>query len=89
MVKIQDHFVPADFMVLDMGDKEEETPIILERPFLNTTDVIIYIRSGQIYFQFPDKRYAITLIVILIMSSPRSNATIEGDVDLAIKQTSL
>jgi hypothetical protein len=76
-------------MVLDMGDKEEETPIILERPFLNTTDVIIYIRSGQIYFQFPDKRYAITLIVILIMSSPRSNATIEGDVDLAIKQTSL
>jgi hypothetical protein len=56
MVKIQDHFVPTDFMVLDMGDKEEDTPIILERPFLNTTDAIIYIRSGQIHFQFLDEK---------------------------------
>jgi hypothetical protein len=45
MVKIQDHFVLANFMVLNMGDKEEDTPIILGRLFLNTTDVIIYIRS--------------------------------------------
>jgi hypothetical protein len=50
MVKIQDHFVPADFMVLDMRDEEEDTLIILGRPFLNTTDAIIYIRSGQIHF---------------------------------------
>jgi hypothetical protein len=56
MVKIQDHFVPADFMVLDMGDKEEDTPIILGRPFLNTTNAIIYIGSGQIHFQFPDEK---------------------------------
>jgi hypothetical protein len=54
MVKIQDHFVPADFMVLDIGDEEEDTPIILGRPFLNTIDAIIYIRSEQIHFQFPD-----------------------------------
>jgi hypothetical protein len=46
MVKIQEHFVPADFMVLDMGEDEEDTPIILERPFLNTTNAIIYVRSG-------------------------------------------
>jgi hypothetical protein len=50
MVKIQDHFVPADFMVLDMGDEKEDTPIILGRPFLNTTDAIIYIGSRQIHF---------------------------------------
>jgi hypothetical protein len=50
MVKIQDHFIPTDFMVLDMGDEEEHTPIILGRPFLNTTDAIIYIGSGQIHF---------------------------------------
>jgi hypothetical protein len=35
------------------------------------------------------KRYAITLIVILTMSSLRSHAAIEGDVDLVVKQTSL
>jgi hypothetical protein len=49
LVKIQDYYVPADFLVLDMlGD--EDTPIILGRPFLNTTDAVIYIGSGQIHF---------------------------------------
>jgi hypothetical protein len=49
MVKIQDHYVPTDFMILDMGE-EEDVPIILGRPFLNTTNTIIYIGSGQIHF---------------------------------------
>jgi hypothetical protein len=31
MVRIHDHYAPADFMVLDMG--EEDIPIILGRPF--------------------------------------------------------
>jgi hypothetical protein len=56
MVKIQDHFIPVDFMVLDMGDEEEDTPIILGRPFLNTTDAIIYIGSEQLHLQFPDEK---------------------------------
>jgi hypothetical protein len=46
LVQIQDHYVPADFMVMDMGAEDEETPIILGRPFLNTTNVIIIIGSG-------------------------------------------
>jgi hypothetical protein len=45
MVRIHDHFAPADFMVLDMGE-EDDIPIILERPFLNTTNAIIYVGSG-------------------------------------------
>jgi hypothetical protein len=49
LVKIQDYYVPADFLVLDMPGVED-TPIILGRPFLNTTDVVIYIGSGQIHF---------------------------------------
>jgi hypothetical protein len=32
---------------------DEDTPIILGRPFLNTTDAVIYIGSGQIHFQLP------------------------------------
>jgi hypothetical protein len=47
MAKMQGNYVPTDFMILDMG---EEEPIILGRPFLNTTNVIIYVRSGQIHF---------------------------------------
>jgi hypothetical protein len=45
LVKIQDYYVPADFLVLDMSG-DEDTPIILGRPFLNTTDAVIYIGSG-------------------------------------------
>jgi hypothetical protein len=52
MVRIQDHYVPADFMVLDMAKEEEDVPIILGRPFLNTTNVIIYVGSGEVQFQF-------------------------------------
>jgi hypothetical protein len=37
-------------MVLDMGEKEDDTPIILGRPFLNTTNAIIYVGCGQVHF---------------------------------------
>ena len=43
-------------MVLDMGKEEDDTPIILGRPFLNTTNAIIYVGSGQVHFQFPREK---------------------------------
>ena len=55
MVRIQDRYAPIDFMVLDMGE-EGDTPIILGRPFLNTTNTIIYIGSREVYFQFPREK---------------------------------
>jgi hypothetical protein len=45
MVKIQGHYAPADFMILEM-EEEDNSPIILGRPFLNTTNAIIYVGSG-------------------------------------------
>jgi hypothetical protein len=51
-VKIRDQEVPADFMVLDMGE-EDDVHLILGRPFLHTTSVIIYMKQGEIYFHFP------------------------------------
>ena len=50
MVRIQDHYTPADFMVLDMGEEEDDTPIILGRSFLNTINAIIYVGFGQVRF---------------------------------------
>jgi hypothetical protein len=41
MVKIQDHYALADFMVLDI-EEEDDSPMILGRPFLNTTNAVIY-----------------------------------------------
>ena len=80
MVRIHDHYAPADFMVLDMGKEEDDTLIILGRPFLNTTNTIIYVGSGQVHFQFPRERYIVILIVTLLMSSQSSPAP-GGDVD--------
>jgi hypothetical protein len=49
LVKVQDKYAPADFIILDMG---ADNPIILGRPFLNTANIIIYVGSGQIHLQF-------------------------------------
>jgi hypothetical protein len=45
MVKIKDRYAPADFMILDI-EEEDDSPIILGRPFLNTTNAVIYVGSG-------------------------------------------
>jgi hypothetical protein len=49
MVNIRDHYIPTNFMILDMGD-EDDVQLILGRPFLNTTSAIIYMKLGQIHF---------------------------------------
>jgi hypothetical protein len=48
MVNIRDHIVPADLMILNMGE-EDDVHLILGRPFLNTTSAIIYMRLGEIH----------------------------------------
>jgi hypothetical protein len=52
-VQIDDHFIPTNFLVLDMGEDEYDPPIILGRPFLNTTKAIIYIGLGEVLYHFP------------------------------------
>lgn len=46
-VKVRECFVPVDFAVLDM-DIEKETPLILRRPFLSTTNTNIDVAVGEI-----------------------------------------
>jgi hypothetical protein len=52
-VQIDDHFIPTDFLVIDKGEDDYDLPIILGRPFLNTTKAIIYIETGEVHFHFP------------------------------------
>jgi hypothetical protein len=51
-VKITDHEVPTNFMVLDMGE-EDDVHLILGRPFLHSTSAIIYMKQGEIHFHSP------------------------------------
>ncbi|CAM8933895.1 unnamed protein product [Rhodiola kirilowii] len=46
-IKVGQFFIPVDFYVLDM-DSEQETPVILGRPFLNTVEAVIKCGEGSI-----------------------------------------
>jgi hypothetical protein len=79
IVKIQDYYVPTDFMILNMGE-EKEVPIILRRPFLNTTNEIIYIGSGKFTSNSLDKSYDVISIATQLMNNQRRSA-LKGDGD--------
>jgi ATPase subunit of ABC transporter with duplicated ATPase domains len=72
MVKIRDHYIPTDFMVLDMGE-EDDVHLILGRPFLNTTGAIIYIRTREIHFQFPGEKVRCYFNSYTTCEQPRKN----------------
>jgi len=55
LVKIQDEYASADFIIHDMG-ANIDVPVILGRQFLNTVNAVIYVGSGQIHLQFAGKR---------------------------------
>ena len=56
ITRIHDQYAPTNFMVLDMGEEEDDTPIILEKPFDNTTNAIIYVGSRQVHSQFSGEK---------------------------------
>jgi hypothetical protein len=43
--KVGHHFIPIDFVVLEMGEKEKP-PLILGRPFLKTVGATIDVGKG-------------------------------------------
>ena len=49
LVKIRDTHIPTDFVVLDMGHNEE-VPLLLGRPFLNTTNAVLHVGSRHVSF---------------------------------------
>jgi hypothetical protein len=49
LVKNQDAYNPTDFVILDMGHKQRVL-LILGRPFLNTTNVVLHVGLGHVSF---------------------------------------
>ncbi|XP_010536281.1 PREDICTED: uncharacterized protein LOC104811319 [Tarenaya hassleriana] len=52
-LKVENVYVPIDFVVIDMDNKNDES-VILGRPFLNTVDVVIHFRKGCIEMHIGD-----------------------------------
>jgi hypothetical protein len=79
LVQIDDHFIPANFLVIDKGEDEYDPPIILGRPFLSTTKVIIYIATGEVHFQFPlEKVHRYFNSNYIVDEEPKKNKPEEG-----------
>jgi hypothetical protein len=55
LVKVGHHFIPVDFVVLDMGEREKP-PFILGRPFLKTVGATIDVGKGEIKFDINGER---------------------------------
>ncbi|CAM8962941.1 unnamed protein product [Rhodiola kirilowii] len=54
-IKVGKFFIPVDFYVLDM-DSEQETPVILGRPFLNTVEAVIKCGEGSIELKIGNEK---------------------------------
>jgi hypothetical protein len=54
-VKVGHHFIPVDFVVLEMGEREKP-PLILGRPFLKTVRATIDVGKGKIKFDINGER---------------------------------
>jgi hypothetical protein len=54
-VKVGHHFIPVDFVVLEMGEREKP-PLILGRPFLKTMRATIDVDKGEIMFDINGER---------------------------------
>jgi hypothetical protein len=53
-VKVGHHFIPVNFVVLEMGEKK--SPLILGRPFLKTVGATIDVGKGEIMFDINGER---------------------------------
>jgi hypothetical protein len=54
-VKVGHHFIPVDFVVLEMGEREKLS-LILGRPFLKTVGATIDVGMGEIMFDINGER---------------------------------
>jgi hypothetical protein len=54
-VKVGHHFIPVDFMVLEMGEREKLS-LILGWPFLKTVGATIDVGKGEIMFDINGER---------------------------------
>jgi hypothetical protein len=54
-MKVGHHFIPVDFVVLEMGEREKP-PLILGRPFLKTVGATIDVGKGEIMFDINGER---------------------------------
>ena len=67
-IQIGKYFVPIDFVVVEM-EEDDQTPLLLGRPFLNTARAVIEVHEGKISFKIGDE--TITFQIARSMQYPQ------------------
>ena len=65
MIKVEDHYIPADFIVLETGKCMDES-IILGRPFLATAKAVIDVDREELVLQLKRTTLYLRLKVLLL-----------------------
>nr|XP_025631759.1 uncharacterized protein LOC112726547 [Arachis hypogaea] len=73
LVKVEDLYLPADFVILDIG-KDRDNSIILERPFLATTKALIDVEKGELVLRFHEDH------ILFKIPNPHSASDNEGTI---------
>ncbi|XP_057755624.1 uncharacterized protein LOC130974789 [Arachis stenosperma] len=67
LVKVGKFFLPVDFVILDMGE-DENTSIILGRPFLVTERALIDVEEGELVLRVHNEQLAFHVFKIMHLS---------------------
>jgi len=68
LVKVDKFIFPVDFVVMDM-EEYSEVPLILGRPFMNTTSILVDVNDDQIKLRVNDEE--VTFNVLKSMNHPK------------------
>jgi hypothetical protein len=71
LVRVQDQYVPTDFIVVNMGPNRE-VPLLLGRPFLYTTHVELHVGTGFARFRIQDRILMCPFIGYKMYNQPKS-----------------
>lgn len=82
LVKVEDFYIPADFIILDTREDEDES-IILGRPFLATANAMINVARGELVLQLWENH------ILFKMPKPNSFPKGETTVQYLVFQPSL
>ena len=64
LVKVDKFFFPVDFVVIDM-EEDHDAPLILGRPFMKTTRMMIDIDDGLMKVRVQDEEVSFNLFEVL------------------------
>ncbi|XP_021774572.1 uncharacterized protein LOC110738471 [Chenopodium quinoa] len=75
LVQVNELVFPADFYVLDMGDKSDSVPLLLGRPFLKTSKTKIDVHEGNLTMEFDGKMIKVNIFDAMKYPNDISNVS--------------